>query len=370
MLIDVSTMSRANVFDLVTVGHFALDTILSTKIIQPKITLGGSPTYVSVAAAKLGASVSVISKVGEDFPNEYSTWLRNNDVDLSGLRVSTARTTHYVLEYKNWMRQLRLETQAPPILSTDIPSSLDAQILHVSPIANEVSSTVVTRLRKLAKVLSLDPQGFVRTFDKSRNVHLKRWLDSEVLEQTDIFKSATSEIQAVTGTKDLKLAMKHIGDYGIEIVIVTRGLKGSTLLFDKKFYNIPVCKSKTVVDPTGAGDAYIGAFLAEYLRDKDLVWCCSVGSAAASFVVEDIGPTRFGERHEVYERANGIYEKVVGKKKVKRGENIYGPCCKRRKMQRHRLRQRRRTFNSYQQGYGCGFKGRRSQTRLLVQTAL
>jgi sugar/nucleoside kinase (ribokinase family) len=67
------------------------------------------------------------------------------------------------------------------------------------------------------------------------------------------------------------------------------------------------------LDPTGAGDVFIGAFLAEYIRTKDPVWCACVGSASASFVVEGIGPERFGERQETYERAKEIYEKQLKK---------------------------------------------------------
>jgi len=315
MLIDVSKMRHPNVFDLVTVGHFAIDTICSPMIMQPKATLGGPPTYVSVAAAKLGAKVSVVSKVGDDFPDEYLEWLQNKHVDLSGLkRVSNASTTRFVLEYKNWKRKLRLKARAPPISPKDIPTSLRTEVIHVAPIANEISSRVVTKLRKSAKVLSLDPQGFVRSFNEKGDVGLKRWREPEVLAQIDVFKSSVEEIQAITKVQDLKSAMKQIADYGIRIVMVTRGMKGAALLFDSRFYNVPACKSKTFLDPTGAGDAYIGGFLAEYERAKDVLWCACVGSASASFVVEGVGPERFGERHEVYERARWIYEKVEGKK--------------------------------------------------------
>jgi sugar/nucleoside kinase (ribokinase family) len=94
MLIDVSTMNQTIIFDLVTVGHFAMDAILSPTIKLLRITLGGSLTYVSVAAAKLGAKVSVISKVGNDFPNEYFEWFQDSGVDLSGLkRIYNASTT-------------------------------------------------------------------------------------------------------------------------------------------------------------------------------------------------------------------------------------------------------------------------------------
>lgn len=316
MLIDVSKMSKANVFDLVTVGHFAIDTIISSKITDPQIALGGPPTYVSVAAAKMGVRVSVISKVGGDFPEKYHVWLQENDVDLSGIKlVSNACTTRYVLEYKNWERRLRLETKAPPILTVDIPDSLRSAVVHVAPIADEISDGVMSKLRKSAKVLSLDPQGFVRSFDKKGNVGVKKWRHPEALGQVDVFKSAIREIQAVTGIQEVKPAMKKIIDYGPRIVIVTRGMKGSTLLFENQFYNIPVCKSKIVADPTGAGDAYVGGFLAEYVSSKDVIWCACAGSAAASFVVEAVGSVRFGQKHEVYERAEGIYKKIVGKKK-------------------------------------------------------
>ena len=57
MLIDVSTMTRRNKFDIVTVGHFAIDTTSSPKMPQEITNLGGPPAYVSVAAARLGSKV-------------------------------------------------------------------------------------------------------------------------------------------------------------------------------------------------------------------------------------------------------------------------------------------------------------------------
>jgi len=300
-------------FDLVTVGHFAIDLITSPKITKPKQTLGGPPTYVSLAARKLDAKVSVISKVGEDFSDRYITWLKANGVDLSGIkRVKGASTTRFVLEYSNWKRRLQLKSQAPPILPEDVPSSLQAKAIHVAPIVNELSRNVVDKLRTLAGILSLDPQGFVREFDAKGNVHLRRWEDQKLPEQIDLYKSSSSEIRMVTGLADLKLAMEKIQDYGAKIVIVTRGMKGSKLLLEGKLYDIPACKPRVIQDPTGAGDAFIGAFIAEYLKGKNPVWCACVGSASASFVIEGVGLEVFGERKEIYARASKIYGKLSG----------------------------------------------------------
>jgi sugar/nucleoside kinase (ribokinase family) len=303
------------VFDLVTVGHFAIDYIHSPRIVSPKPTLGGPPTYVSVAAAKLGAKVSVISKVGEDFSNNYVKWLENNKIDLTGLkRVKGAATTQFVIEYqKGGKRKLQLRARAPPISSKDLPDFLQAKAVHVAPIANELSEEVVTKLRKATRILSLDPQGFVRGFDRKGNVNLKSWKGQSLLEQVDVYKSSLNEIQAVTRTNNLRLATRRISDFGVKTVVVTRGMLGSTILFDKTLYSIPAYSSQHVLDPTGAGDAFSGAFLTEYVRGKEVLWCACVGSASASFVVEGFGPERFGERQETYQRATEIYEKQLKK---------------------------------------------------------
>jgi sugar/nucleoside kinase (ribokinase family) len=66
-----------------------------------------------------------------------------------------------------------------------------------------------------------------------------------------------------------------------------------------------------VVDPTGAGDVFIGAFLIEYTRAKETVWCACVGSAAASMVVESLGATSIGQKDEIYRRAEALYEKGI-----------------------------------------------------------
>jgi len=298
-------------FDLVTVGHFCVDLITSPKITTPEQTLGGPPTYVSLAARKLDAKVSVVSKVGEDFSDRHIAWLNANGVDLSGLkRIKGASTTRFVLKYTNWKRRLQLKSQAPPILPEDVPSSLQAKAIHMAPVAKELSRNVVDKLRTLTDTLSLDPQGFVREFDARGNAHLRKWEDQKLLEKIDLYKSSSSEIRMVTGLADLGLAMEKIHDYGAKIVIVTRGMKGSKLLFEGKLYDVPACKPKIIRDPTGAGDAFVGAFLAEYVRGKDSLWCACIGSASASFIVEGVGPEVFGEREEIYARASEIYGRM------------------------------------------------------------
>jgi 2-dehydro-3-deoxygluconokinase len=98
---------------------------------------------------------------------------------------------------------------------------------------------------------------------------------------------------------------------GVRIVIVTLGAEGALVSVEDTIHRVPAYKPEKFVDPTGAGDAFIGAFLAEYARGENCAWCSHVGSAAASLVVEGIGPTSFGDKEEIYRRARTLAEKGI-----------------------------------------------------------
>jgi sugar/nucleoside kinase (ribokinase family) len=301
-------------FDVTVVGHFALDTIRLPSRSSPFDVLGGSVTYVSFVAKRLDATVSVISKVGGDFPEAYMWWLREEGIDLSSVRkLANGQTTSFDLGYNEDLsnRTLQLKSKASPISMRDLPRSLRAKAVHIAPIAGEISYAVVKRLKGCADVLSLDPQGLLRRFGKAGNVTPRSRVDKRLFSLINIYKSSLDEIRVLTGHSDLNAAVNAIHDFGVETVIVTLGAKGAVLSVEKTLYNIPACSSRVLVDPTGAGDAFIGGFLTEYIRQKDSLWCACVGSAAASLVIEGIGPTFFGEKEEIYERARSVYEKEI-----------------------------------------------------------
>lgn len=309
--LSVKFASCFGMFDLVTVGHLSIDYVISPKIMHSRETLGGPPTFCSLAARKLDARVSIVSKVGADFPSKYIERLAASGVDLSGMSVvESASTTRFVLTYKNGGRTLRLTSRAPSIRIDDIPDSLRARAMHAAPIADELPAETIGKMRGLTDVLSLDPQGLLRVFDERGNVRLGKIGNRELLREIDIFKSAKEELESFVGTADLASALEETHEQGIQIVIVTKGSEGSILSCKGKTYEIPACKPMAFVDPTGAGDAFISAFLAEYILGREVTWCGCVGSAAASFVVEDLGPFRFGEKGEVYERASKALESV------------------------------------------------------------
>jgi sugar/nucleoside kinase (ribokinase family) len=302
------------VFDIVSAGHFAVDSIFLPERKTPFVVLGGSVTYVSLAARRLDARVSVISKVGGDFPEAYRWWLGQEGVDLSNVvKTEETRTTHFELKYNSDLsdRDLRSECRMSQITVEDVPNPPRAKAVHVGPVAGEVAYDLVEKLRNCGEVTSLDPQGLVRRFDGNGNVTLGPLVDERVLGLVDIFKSSLSEVRAVTGLLELEPAVKAIHDHGVKIVIITLGSNGAAVSVEDTIHNVPAYRPERFVDPTGAGDAFIGGFLAEYVRGEDCSWCSCVGAAVASLVVEGVGPTFFGDREEIIRRARVLYEKEI-----------------------------------------------------------
>lgn len=301
-------------FDIVSVGHFSIDSIFLPNRNAPFTVLGGSAAYASFAARRLDARVGAISKVGGDFPNAYLWWLEQEGVNLSGVtRVEGLQTTRFELKYDVNLsnRALLLKNRMQAITVEDLPNPLKASVIHIAPIAGEISYEVVERLRGSAEVLSLDPQGLIRSFDESGNVALGSPMDKRILGLVDVYKSSVDEAQAITGLSEVSSVAKAVHDFGPKIVIITDGASGALVSVEGAVHSVSAFKPAKLVDPTGAGDAFIGGFLAEYVQGEDCSRCAHVGSALASIVIEGIGPTYFGDKEEIYRRASTLDEKEI-----------------------------------------------------------
>lgn len=304
----------AQTFDVGVVGHLSVDTIMLPSRTKLFTVLGGAATYTSFAAKRLDATVAIISKIGGNFPQAYLWWIKEEGINISGVsRFADKPTTCFEIVYSKDLseRSLKLKSKGPAITAEDVPNDFHAKAVHIAPIANETSYELVEGLKERADILSIDPQGLLRSFDKVGNVTENATVDNRIFSLVNIYKSSQNEIFALTGESELKAAIRAVHDVGVETVITTNGIKGSVLSVGGAQYNISACPSQVLVDPTGAGDVFIGGFLTEYVRQKESLWCATVGSATASCVVEGIGSTYFSNKEEIYRRAQVLYEKEL-----------------------------------------------------------
>lgn len=74
-----------------------------------------------------------------------------------------------------------------------------------------------------------------------------------------------------------------------KILVTTLGAKGSFVETKKEAIAISIAKPKAIVDPTGAGDAYIAGFVNGYLNSLSLLTCGQMGATVAAFAIENYG---------------------------------------------------------------------------------
>ena len=77
---------------LLVVGSLALDSV-ETPIDKINEALGGSATYISLAASYFSGPVELVGVVGSDFPKKYVELLQKNKIDLEGLQIIDGEKT-------------------------------------------------------------------------------------------------------------------------------------------------------------------------------------------------------------------------------------------------------------------------------------
>jgi len=287
---------------IAVVGHVAIDRIITRD--GERHQLGGPPTYVSLITNLLGVQLRAATKVGGDFPDAYASELAARGLDVRGSVEPRAKTTRFVLDYTKLERGLGYDSLCAPISAEDVTGLPDAAIL--APIVQEIPGGTIDALG--SRVLALDPQGFVRRLEPGGSISLIPWRDLGLLRRLSVFKASTRELRLVAGEEGW-VGLERLAGLGVDVVIETLGGEGSRIVHSGRRMVAPAHVGETV-DTTGAGDAFIAGFMTEYASGEGVEWCAAVGSAAASAVVETVGPSIKMGRNELFERAERIRDGI------------------------------------------------------------
>lgn len=97
-----------------------------------------------------------------------------------------------------------------------------------------------------------------------------------------------NDYEIVQITRMIGMSVEELIEKGV-CVITTLGEKGVWYQSKAEKYHVEAYRDKPVVDPTGAGDAWRGGFLAAFIEGKSTVECLQQANALASFAVEKYG---------------------------------------------------------------------------------
>jgi hypothetical protein len=283
--------------------------------------LGGSLPYAAVGLAvwEPEEKPGLIARVGEDFPHEWLVDIEKHGFDTRGIRilpqaldlrsfyVYSDRTTRNsedpvaqcarlglpvprpLLGYRPSLAVFDSRTQLTPtsLRQGDLPEDyLDAQAAHLCPIDFLTHTLLPAVLRQSGlTTVTVDPSAGMMT--------PSFWDDVAALViGLTAFLPAEREIRGLFHGRstDLWEMMEALAAFGCELIVVKRGERGQ-LLYDaasRARYEISAYPSR-LVDPTGAGDAFCGGFLAGFCQTYDPLQAVLHGSVSASMVVEGSG---------------------------------------------------------------------------------
>ena len=142
---------------LVVVGSVAFDNV-ETPFDKIENALGGSATYISLAASYFTAPVKLVAVVGDDFGNENVKMLENHDIDLTGLEIVEGEKTfrwggkyHYDLNTRDTLfTDLNVFENFDPVIPEKMRSS---QFLVLGNIMPSLQLKVLDQMDNLKFVL-------------------------------------------------------------------------------------------------------------------------------------------------------------------------------------------------------------------------
>ncbi len=272
------------------VGSTALDSIKTPKAENPRL-LGGSASHAAVAASFF-SPVKMIGVVGDDFPKRYLQLYRRHGIDLAGLQVTSGKTFHWSGEYEvnlNNRRTLLTELGVFESFTPHLPETHKATpFVLLANIAPSLQHHVLDQMANTEFVVA-------DTMDLWLNIALPDLL--RLLKRIDGFVLNDSEAHQLTEADNVFAALRKIHQLGPKYVIIKKGSHGSILSGPRGFFICPAYPLHKVVDPTGAGDSFVGGMMG-YLAaargsvDKNIRRAMIYGSVVASFCCEGFGLTR------------------------------------------------------------------------------
>ncbi len=281
---------KPNMSHVLVVGSTALDSIKTPHAENPRL-LGGSASHAAVAASFF-SPVKIVGIVGEDFPKKYLSLYRRHRIDLDGLQVRPGKTFHWAGEYEvnmNHRRTLTTELGVFETFSPDLPPAYrTAPFVLLANIGPDLQHHVLNQVQRPRFVIA-------DTMDLWINIAQPSLL--KLLKRVDAFVLNDSEAAMLTDEQNVFRAVRKLHRLGPRYLIVKLGSHGSILSSPSGLFLCPAYPLHKVVDPTGAGDSFVGGLMG-YLAanrgsiDRHLRRAMIHGTVIAAFCCEGFGLTR------------------------------------------------------------------------------
>lgn len=281
---------------LLAVGTVAFDAI-ETPFGKTDKILGGSGTFVGLAASQFGVKTGIVSVVGGDFPSSHIEMMNSKGIDTKGIEIiKEGKTFFWSGKYHNDMNsrdtlitELNVLENFTPVVPDEFK---DAAIVMLGNLHPLTQASVLDQMTKKPKLVVLDTMNF--------------WMDialkdlHTVLKRVDVITINDEEARQLSGEYSLVNAAKKIHEMGPKYVVIKKGEHGALLFNNENMFYAPALPLAEVFDPTGAGDTFAGGFCGYLSKTGNISFenmksAIIYGSNLASFCVEKFGTERLQE---------------------------------------------------------------------------
>jgi sugar/nucleoside kinase (ribokinase family) len=275
---------------LLVIGSVAFDDI-ETPFGRAEKIVGGAGTYIAWAASYFVKNISIVSIVGEDFPQSELDALESRGVDTSGIKIVEGGKSFF------WAGRYHHNLNARDTLVTDLnvladfdpsltPVHKQSEYVMLGNLTPAIQMSVINQMDVHPKVLALDTMNY--------------WMDSAmdellgVLAHIDLLIINDEEARQLSGEYSLLKASEVILAMGPKYLVIKKGEHGALLFGDGQVFFAPALPLTEVQDPTGAGDTFAGGLMG-FLASRGMInfevlkQAIICGSAMASFCVEQFG---------------------------------------------------------------------------------
>jgi 2-dehydro-3-deoxygluconokinase len=264
---------------------------------QPAMHLhvGGAESNVAISVTRLGGPATWLGRVGDDELGDLVlAQLRGEGVDVrhavrdpdapTGLMVKSRRTSTVgrVAYYRRGSAGSRLE---PADLPVDILRA--AGVLHVTGITPALSASA--RAATFAAVEEARAAGVPVSLDVNHRAAL--WSAQEagpvltdLAARADVLFSGDDEAGLLDATGDDEAIVRALAAHGPGQVVLKLGARGALAAVDDVLVRLPAYPV-VAVDPVGAGDAFVGGYLAELLCGAGVEDRLRTATACGAFAV-------------------------------------------------------------------------------------
>lgn len=275
---------------LAVMAHLVCDEVYASTGELIATQIGGAGAYAAVGAALIAPpqAVQLVSGVGRVDRSVVESWLIEHEISASSLFGAGDRS---------------------PI--TEVRYADDGTRRDVSRFGKRHFLAATPQLRHLPMSLSTlaglyvfrdGDEAFWRSFEAVRGQmggpvvwELHRGLCSqgglavvrELAELVDVISLNREEARALTGESGAVDALRVVS--GRAVVLLRLGAEGSLVRVDGRHWRLGVAPG-AVVDPTGGGNSYTGAFLACYARTGDPLASGRLAAAVAGLTISQLGP--------------------------------------------------------------------------------